>query len=85
MFRLHINTLIGQIEDAIDAHKRHDVFDLHILTPRNHIFLAQLLEPSLVELCRHRLLRELVVFENQLLQVVLVCSASLLIKHVNVA
>ena len=81
---LHVNALVRDVQEAVDAHQRHNVFYLDLFAARYHALLAQLLQPCFVELVINGMLRKDVVFENQLVQVVLVRLAPLLVQHVDV-
>ena len=70
MNRLHINSLIGQTEQPIYAHQRHDVLDLALTLYKP--FLTEILNPSCVKSALVNVLTELVVVQNKYVQVRLV-------------
>jgi hypothetical protein len=69
---LHVDTLVSDVQEAIDAHNRHNVLNLDLFAAGNHALLTQLLQPRLVELVVDSVLCEDVVFEYQLIEVVLI-------------
>ena len=84
MYWLHVNALVRDVEEAVYAHEGQDVFDLDFLSARYHAFFAQLLQPRLVELIVYCVLREDVMFEDQLIEIILIGLTTLLVQHVYV-
>ena len=83
MERLHIDPLIGQANESINAHQWHDVLDFEVLH-YNWLF-SMLLESSFVKLCVPHLFGEVVVLEYELVQIVLIGVSLLLVeeKHIS--
>lgn len=84
MNRLHVNALVRDIKQAVQTDQRQNILNLNFFAAWYHALLTQFLEPCLVELVVYCVLGEDVVFEDQLIEVVLIRLTSLLVQHVNI-